>query len=419
MVIAALAAAGVGLALPLKDRGVRERWRRLADNLGLAFQPGRLLESDGMEGRLGPYPVRVDNQRRQGTRVSVTLQGPGLLRVQPRHLWFYEAGERPDDRLELSDIRVTGLVRQVGLARLFLVLLDPANEAQLDAGVYSAHISIDRGEVAFTCPERIDDPEVLGAVLGGLARLAEGLEHPDRLAERLGENARAISSPIRRKLACLHLLLEHFPESCECGRAAWAILQAPAIQTPDGLRLRLLALRHLQSFDPRSELIATIDDALARPSPALRVVAVEALLAVPSEQAVPRLVEAAREPSAHVAVSALRMLPLVAEPGDARVEKLLLDLLYRGDVEVRVDVVCALAALGTARCIGPLLDLEKVADPGLRRVCRHALGRLQDRYPERQSGSLSLVGSGGELSLPAPEARGQGAKDQGEPTGSG
>ena len=400
MVIAALAAAGVGLALPFKDRGVRERWRRMSGRLGLHFQPGRLLESDGMEGRVGPYPVRIDNQRRQGTRVSVTLGGSTQLRVQPRHLWFFEAGERTDDRLELPDERVRGLMRQVGLARLFLVLLDPENESRLDAGVYSAHVSIDQGEVAFTCPERIDDPEVLGAVLGGLARLAEGLEEPARLAERLGDNARSVSSPVWRKLACLHLLLEHFPDSKECGRAAWAIAQAPAVHTPDGLRLRLLALRHLHVSDPRSELLPSIEEALGRPSPALRVVAVEALLSVSREQAVPRLVEAAREPSAHVAVTALRLLPLVAEPEDPRVEKLLLDLLYRGEVETRVDTVCALAGLGTARCIGPLLDLEKVADPGVRRVCRHALQRLQARYPERQSGSLSLVGSGGELSLP-------------------
>lgn len=400
--IAALAAAGVGLALPFKDRGVRERWRRLSGRLGLDFEPGRLLESDGMAGRIGPYPVRIDNQRRQGTRVSVAVSGADSLRVQPRHLWFFEAGERTDDRLDLSDPRVLTLMRQIGLARLFLVLLDPTNEARLDAGIYSAHVAIEGGEIAFTCPERIDDPELLGAVLGGLARLAEGLEHPEHLAERLGENARSVSAPVWRKLACFQLLLEHFPDSSECGRAAWSLVQGPPVHTPDGLRLRLLALRHLHVDDPRSDLLSEIDDALARPSPALRGVAVEALLSLGKEQAVPRLVEAARDPSAHVSVTALRLLPLTGDPGDTRIEKLLIDLLYRGDAELRVDVVCAIAPLGTARAIGPLLDLERVADPGVRRVCRHALIRLSERYPERQSGSLSLVASGGELSAPEP-----------------
>ncbi|MEO1230740.1 MAG: hypothetical protein AAFZ18_17725 [Myxococcota bacterium] len=402
VVIAALAAAGVGLVMPLKDVGVRERWRVLAERLGLAFVPGRLLESDGMEGQFGPHPVRIDNQRRSGTRVAVTL-GPKLrsLRVQPRHLWFFEGGERKDDRLDVPPA-LSALLRQVGLARLFLLLLDPAQEARLDQGVYSAHIWIEGGELAFSCPERIDDPDLLGTVLGGLARLAEALEAPPRLAEALGESARAPHAPLRRKLTCLQLLLEHQPESSEGGRAAWSILQAPQVATPDGLRLQLLALRHLHSTQARSELLPVLDDALARPSPGMRLVAVEGLLAVSAEQAVPRLVAAARDPSPMVAAAALRILPVVARvrPEDSRVERVLLELLYRGEPELRVELVCALATLGTPRCMGPLLDLERIADPALRRACRHALGRLQKRYPERQSGSLSLVGSGGELSLP-------------------
>ncbi len=400
VVIAALAAAGVGLALPFKDSRVRERWRELASRLGFQFQPGQLLESDGMEGRFGGYSVRIDNQRRQGTRIAVAFSGPKDLRVQPRHLWFFEAGERSDDRLSLEDERVSGLVRQVGLARLFLVLLDPTSEARLDAGVYSAHVSIERGELVFSCPERIDDPELLGAVLGGLARLAEGLERPDRLAERLGENARAIAAPVWRKLACLHLLLEHFPESTECGRAAWSIAQAMPVHSPDGLRLRLLALRHLHVGNPRSDLLPVVDEALGRPNPALRAVAVEALLSLGPDQAIPRLVEAAKDKSPQVAGVALRLLPLVADRAEARAERALLELLYRGEAETRLDVVSALGSIGSARAIGPLLDLERVADPGVKRLCRHALARLSKAYPERQGGSLSLVGSGGELSPP-------------------
>lgn len=402
-VLAALAAAGVGLAMPFKDVGVRERWRRLAERMGLAFVPGRLLESDGMEGQLGPYMVRVDNQRRHGTRVAVSLAASlESLRIQPRHLWFFEGGERTDDRIEIADPRIPPLLRQIGLARLFLILMDAANESRIDHGVYSAHIWVDRGELAFSCPERIDDPELLGTIMGGLARLAEAFESSAHLAEALGESARSVSAPLRRKLACLHILLEHFPESPEGGRSAWAVAQAPAAQTPDGLRLRLLALRHLSASDPRVELVPALDEALQKPSPAMRQVAVEALLALPKEAALPRLVEAAKDPAVSVAGTALRILPAVTgEPEDSRVERLLLDLLYRGDAQLRIDLVSALATLGTPRCMGPLMDLEQVADAGVRRMCRHALERLQRRHPERQTGSLSLVGSGGELSVTA------------------
>lgn len=406
MVIAALAAAGMGLALPLKDRGVRERWRRLADRLGLAFQPGRLLESDGMQGHLGSYLVRIDNRRRQGTRVSVELSRLAQLRVQPRHLWFFEARTRPEDFVDEADPRVAALLRQVGLARLYLLLLDAGQEELLDRSVYSAHIGISRGEISLTCPERLDHPEVLGTVLGGLARLAECLETPSVLATRLGENARAVSAPVRRKLTCLHVLLENFPQGQEGGRSAWAILQGPSVQTPDGLRLRLLALRHLHASNPRSELVATLDDALSKASPLFRQNAVEALLSIEPASAIERLLIATRDPSLQVSATALRLLPVVAartaelQSGEAGVEKVLLDLLYRGDIELRVDVICALGALGGPRSIGPLLDLERVADPGVRRICRHALGRLHLRFPERESGSLAIVGAGGELSLP-------------------
>ena len=397
--IAAVAAAGFGLALPLRDREIRARWRALADRLGMEFEPGRLLESDGMAGDLGPYPVRIDNMRRQGTRVGVRVE-VGEARIQPRHLWFFEGGERTDDAWGELDPRVIALLRQLGLARLFVLLLDAESEARLDAGIYSAHLGLGGGELFLTCPERIDDPEILGVVLGGLARLAEGLEDPEHIPRRLGENARAPGAPLRRKLICFQLLLEHFPESTECGRVAWSIGQAgrPTVETPEGLRLRLLALRHTSGFARVPELLPTLDEGLAAPLPVLRAVAVEATLGLTAEQAIPRLIAAARDRSAVVSTAAIRILGLVAPPGDARVEKVLLDLLYRGEAYARVDLVCTLALVGGPDALGPLMDLERVADPGIRRLSRHAIKRLQRRFPERQSGSLSLVGSGGELS---------------------
>lgn len=391
MFIAALAAAGVGLALPFKDREVRERWRTLAQRLGLTFQPGRLLESDGMEGMLGNHLVRIDNQRRQGTHIAVTLDPELKARIRPRHLWFFEGGIRPEDRLEFSDSRTVTLLRNIGLSRLFLILLDYENESLLDRWIYSAHIWIDRGELAMSCPERIDHPEVLGVVLGGLSRLAEGLDTPNRIAVRLGENARQISAPLRRRLVCFNLLLETFPESSECGRCAWAIAKGPPDKTREGYELRILALRHLDSPDAYRDLMQVIDEGLNSSNLNLRQLASTALLALTPEHATPRLMRAIRDPNSQVAMIALRYLPMLPRETVKDVESILLDLLYQADSIVRPDLVCVLAKLGTARAIGPLLDLERVSDPGLRRLCRYALEQLQIRFPERQGGSLSLA----------------------------
>ena len=399
--IAALAAAGVGLALPLKDREVRERWRKLADRLGLAFSPGRLLESDGMEGQVSGHLVRIDNQRRQGTRVSVGLEDSECVKVLPRHLWFFESGARHGDRLEFGDARMATLVRHIGLSRLFLLLMEASNEAILDEWIYSAHISIERREVSLMCPERIDNPEVLGIILGGLARLTEGLEDARRMAERLGENARSVAAPIPRRLACLSLLLEHFPESPEGGRSSWSIVKGPTVCTPEGLQLRLLAMRHLHPVNPRSELAAAIDDGLNQSAPLLRQIAVEAVLSLDHDEAAPRVLKALLDPDRQVAMTALRMCPLLvwSEPKD--LEDQLIHLLYKGPTYLRVDIICALASVGSPRAIAPLTDLEKVSDPGVRRMCKHTLERLRTRFPERQNGSLSLV-SEGDLSLTSP-----------------
>ncbi len=400
MFIAALAAAGIGLALPLKDRDIRERWRHLAERLGLTFRPGRLLESDGMDGHVGKYRVQIDNRRRQGTHISVFLGSSTHIRICPRHLWFYECGLRSDDHLNTSDPVLPRLLRHIGLSQLFLLLLDSDRETLLDHWVYSAHLGIDGSEITLVCPERIDNPEVISAVLYGLTRLACGIEDTAQLALHFGENARQISAPIRRRLTCLQLLLEHFPEAPETGRASWSIAKGPSVYTSEGLQLRLLSLRHLNTPEAYTEVVATIDDSLRRSSPPLRETATEAMFALSPEDALPRLMRAIHDPNTQVAMIGLRLLAIVPLATYENVEQTLIDLLYRADAYLRPDVVCVLSKLGTTRAIGPLIDLEKVADPGLRKLCNYALKRLYQRFPERESGALSLVPApSGEVSL--------------------
>lgn len=398
LLIAMLFTTGAALAIPLRNREIRTQWRAVADRMGLTFEPGRLLGGDGMTGAFGPHPVRIDHILRKGTRIAVGLELPEGVRIAPRHLWFYEGGERGEDHLEGLAPVLLPMLRQLGLSRLYILTLDAVGEARLDGSIYSAHVGIENGELYLTSPERIQDPETLALTLGGLARLADGLADPELLASALSENARSPAAPERRRGICLQLLLEHFPSSTECGRAAWAITQAPHLaDNPQSLRLALLALRHLGAMD---DLREAIDGGLASAAPLARAVAVEATIGLPLEQALPRLLSAARDPSPLCAVTAIRLLGLLGPQCDARVERLLLDLVRRGAPCLRVDVVCSLATAGGAEAIGALMELELVADPAVRKLCRHALNRLQKRFPERQSGSLSLVGGGGELSEP-------------------
>lgn len=399
--LAVLALAGVRLLIPIDARSQGERMHRLAERLGLSAEGPKRLGAGMLHGRVGNHPVRVDHQLRHGTRMAVGAQLRGRVHLEPKHLWFFDVAIRARDRLELEG-PAAAMLRQLGLARLFLLLLDAGEEALLDACLYSAHVAVVDDEVVLTCPEHLESPEIIGAVLAGLARLAEALESPTELASRLGDNARDSSAPDRRRLSCLHLLLEHFPETTHASRTSWSIGQAPIGTSPDGARLGLLARRHLAAFDAQVELADDVDHLLAQTHPEVRAVAVEALLALPPDEARSRLKSALVPGPTAVTRVAVQIAPLVCGGEDEDCERLLLELLYRGDVSLRPEVVIALAVVGSPRAMGPLLDLDRVSDGSIRRLCRYALDRLGGRHPEREGGALSLVGSGGQISLPAP-----------------
>ena len=144
-------------------------------------------------------------------------------------------------------------------------------------------------------------------------------------------------------------------------------------------------------------LVAATDDPSARPG------AIEGLRLTGSA-AVPVLIDnlEGRQPG-----DARTVVELLAEVGDARATRALIDELERGRVAV-ATTIAALARTGAARALVPVLRLIATGEPGVRRAAMTALGPLLGRDPRAADALVDrLTDDDEELRVLAAEYLGQ------------
>ena len=398
----------------LKGKHNQQLWANTAQRLQLRLSSGNLLQTTHLRGEIAEYPIRIEQSWTRNTKITLEIKISTKVYICPRHLWFKEDSSLYDDTFELLPKPLPNMLRQHGLAKLFLLCLSYKQSERLKMTVYSAHIGLSQSCLSFSSPEPVEHPEVISDIIEGLATLANALATPKTLAKPLGQLASCTFAPGPDRLLALQSILEHFPQTDETMRCTWSIPQAEDTSNSALIVLQLLALRHRCALEPEDHLTITqdylnlrtkIDAALASPNLNLRAIAIESTLSLNEQDATQRLLELVNDKNISHAAIAIRLLPQVVKENFEKAEKILLNKLYQGPSALRVDLICTLGKIGSLESINALSSLESIADVRLRKLCQHSIELLQRRFPRLAKGSLSLLPDDGGLSLIPPDDR--------------
>ena len=413
----------VGLAAALLVRAGRRRHRRLAEALaglaaahGLTPIPTRDRLRGGVEGAHEGGPLRLEVVAKQATSKSqnastpdydsalsdpdsFTLAVSGPVGVPPgfdlerstlAHRLFaappHTTGDAAFDRAwRLSSAsRLVALAPLDAHARAALVALADEHQVRCEDGAMRL------SRVTRRWPTREDLDAALASFVTLRAALGSSAVPPaERLAARVAEDP-----ALGARLQALKALAEERPGHEATARALRAALAAAEPE------LRLEACLHLPLAEAEPALAAELEGDAAAPSFAA---ALALLLDRGGRPADASLDRALAGPPPARALAA-RALALRAAPGD---EARLLALLAADDDVVDVAAARALADVGGAAALGPLLAHTRglFADRQVKAAARDAVAAIQGRLGVAP-GQLSLAeGQAGELSLtPARDA---------------
>jgi HEAT repeats len=410
-------ASGAAVWLNLQPNRVRQRlWQDAAAACGLTTEEC----SSVWKGRSGQLEVSLEATGRRGenSRVVVVVPGPsGFSNVKIRRELYQSFWK---SEIEVGDEAFDGAFFVEGPAKLVHALLD-GEARRLMLGVNAkSPLEVKWGTLqAEASHEQVR--EILSLLLTIGRRFAQRVD----VEQRLAENARGDPAAGVRLQNLLLLIRElpGTPGTVETLRAACAD-PSPAIRLLAAQALGaeghdvLVALAESTEDDASSGqalLIVGRDLPFERTSAILiralrrrQIQTARACLKVlgsrGGEAAVDTLAKVLEREEGVLAVAAAAAL---GEAGGRKAEPPLIQALEHEDTDDRIAAADALCRVGTVAAVLPLQEAaeSKPYHSGLRRAARQAIAAIQTRLPGASPGQLSLAGAeAGHLSLAQVEA---------------
>jgi hypothetical protein len=304
-----------------------------------------------------------------------------FLALSPEAPWQVEA-----DEIQVPVEKLSACVAVFGDERTAYAILGEQARDAMKSAVGEYGVAVSQGVLSWEAHGELISADVLVAMIRRMVRLAELLTiGEEEIPVRLRRNV--LHDPVALvRLACLDLLLAHYPQREETRFACRDSLH-------DGdVRVRLLAARSASE-----EAIACLKAIAASKTvpDAPRVEAIELLASRWPKDSQSTLLLALSSPSwavQHAAVSALGHLePTLVPVHD--VEPILIELLNYGDLEVRCAAAEALASFGTPRAIAPLHAITRwfFTEAHLKSLAGAALLEIQGRTRNVERGQLAVV----------------------------
>jgi hypothetical protein len=440
VVVAAIAGSSVGLAalgIASAIRGRRHRAARrqalaaLAEAVGLG---GVTFDgTDALSGTHGALRVRCETRVLVRVRpvAAVTIDGIARdLSMRPYGMLARVERARGQAPFESGDEAFDRALHVRGAPLTLRALLDAETRARAHDAVCgrplgrAAMLAIAGGAMAAQfAGEWFEDTPRLAEGVRGLVDLAHRLEPADAEPERLARIVR--TDPLARvRLLALRALVKAAPGSTEAARAVrhaytdadGAVRLRAAVMGGDKAGrqvLRALAAATDVADDLSAEAIEALGRTIGRP--AMRAILEGCPAGRPrTQEGVLRVLEGGDADDAAAIASALvrfddrvaaigvAILGALAAPGT---EDALLAAAARADPAVRLAVAHALGAVGSARAVPVLHELEAQGGPVLR-AAREAVVAVQARLSGASPGQVALA-SGGEGRLAVAEHDGR------------
>lgn len=417
-------------------------WRIAAEACKLT---GLMETWNSLEGRSGRLRVRFEryaqDENQSGTRIVVdgVLLSPDELTLRRESLGTALGKKLGAREIELGDWTFDSEFYLQGPVVLVRAIFDAETRRLVRS------LLVDGGDVEVSGSElRIDIPDsvshgwssLLAVYLRSALAVAERLNRPDDIAQRLAANARSDPEAQVRLPNLLTLVRECPPQPvtrevlrAACGdeneeiqlQAGIALGQegrgflmevASREWTDDSYTAR--AVVALRKNLPRERASAILKHALRT----RRVETARACLAALGHHGDAEAVEALAKvmvvERSELAAEAARALGATGQPA---AEGPLIKALKGDSAELRVAVVEALGRVGTVEAVLPLKGAEGryPDDRDLRRAARQAIAAIQSRLTGASPGQLSLAeGEAGQLSLAKEDEKGRLSLDHGD-----